>query len=213
MSTSLEQLQKALRELKLKNGEPTYEALARATHLSTTTIGDVFTGKRPAGWRSTSAVVKALDGDLEVFQILWDQARHGADRKEEAQPTASKPPADAEAATEPRGWLKQRRNQVILAAGGLVIVGLGVWFVVPQSSDPAASGCWRKYKVVKDGTVRSQDNQVILGEVRRGDEVRVDTLPEGAKNRRYEATVLRNQVKGWVVTANLDFEATVCDAS
>jgi hypothetical protein len=78
--------------------------------------------------------------------------------------------------------------------------------------EPDAGECWRKYEVVKDGTVRSQDNQTYLGDIRVGDEVRVDSLPEGAKSRRYEAVVLRTQVKGWVATANLDFVATVCDS-
>jgi hypothetical protein len=108
--------------------------------------------------------------------------------------------------------LKRRRNQALLALGCVAIVGLGAWLVVPQSGEPVAGGCWRKYKVVKDGTVRSQDNQLILGDVRRGDEVRLDSLPEGAKNHRYEVTVLRTQLKGWVVTGNLDFEATVCES-
>lgn len=213
MSKSLEQLQQALRELRLKKDEPTYEALARAANLSTTTIGEVFAGRKTAGWRSTSAVVKALGGDLEVFRTLWDQAKRGGDRKNGTQPIElAEAQAGAQVTTsQPWRWLKRRRSQVLIALVGVVIVGLGAWLVVSQSSELTANGCWRKYKVVKDGTVRSQDNQVVIGEVRRGDEVRVDSLPEGAKNRRYEAIVLRTQVKGWVVTANLDFEATVCD--
>lgn len=107
--------------------------------------------------------------------------------------------------------LKRHPKRVLLALGGAVIVGLGAWLVVPKSSDTAANGCRRKYEVVKDGTVRSQDNQTVIGDVRRGDEVRVDGLPRGAKNNRYEAIVLRTRLKGWVATASLDFETTVCD--
>jgi hypothetical protein len=95
---------------------------------------------------------------------------------------------------------------------GAVVAGLGGWLAVSHLGEPDAGECWRKYEVVKDGTVRSQDNQTYLGDIRVGDEVRVDSLPEGAKSRRYEAVVLRTQVKGWVATANLDFVATVCDS-
>jgi hypothetical protein len=99
---------------------------------------------------------------------------------------------------------------VLFVLLGAVVAGLGSWFAVSHWNELTANECWRKYKVVKEGAVRSQDNLTSLGDVRVGDEVRVDSLPEGAKNRRYEVLVLRTQVKGWVVTANLDFEATVC---
>jgi len=217
MSTSLERLQQALRELKLRKGEPTYGQLADATYLSTSTIGEVLTGRKPASWKSTSAVIKALDGDPEQFQTLWDQAKHGDGHNNGTQPVepaaAPQPQVGSQATTlQPRHWLKRRRTQVLVAFGGVAILGLSIWLVLPQPSESTADGCWRKYKVVKDGTVRSQDNQVIIGDVHRGDEVRVDHLPQGAKNRRYEVIVLGTQMKGWVVTANLDFEATVCDS-
>jgi hypothetical protein len=88
----------------------------------------------------------------------------------------------------PRG-LRRRRNQVVVVAA-LIVVAAGVGTFVALNSASSASGCWRKYIVNHAGSVRDRDQHVV-GEVRQGDEFRVDTLPATSKSPRYEGTVLR----------------------
>lgn len=56
-----------LRRLRLAHGGPTYEALARATGLSRSTIADAFSGNRVPSERTLFAVVSALGEDPEEW--------------------------------------------------------------------------------------------------------------------------------------------------
>jgi DNA-binding phage protein len=63
----------ALRELYWTAGAPSVRSIARATGdaLSHDTVYRVLTGPGLPRWEPLMFVVKALDGDVEVFRRLW----------------------------------------------------------------------------------------------------------------------------------------------
>lgn len=55
-------------------GRPSSRALAKCAHVSHTTVNDVINGHRIGGWSTVTAVVNALDGDMNVVrEILGDE--------------------------------------------------------------------------------------------------------------------------------------------
>lgn len=76
-----------LRRLRLARGGPTYEALARSTGLSRSTIADAFSGNRVPSERTLFAVVKALDEDPEEWMASREEIVSGREGDEADEPS------------------------------------------------------------------------------------------------------------------------------
>lgn len=78
-------LRSELRDLHLRAGEPSMRAIARRTDalshaLCHDTVHRVLTGTGVPRWDPLELVVKALNGDVERFRILWIAARRAEEQ-------------------------------------------------------------------------------------------------------------------------------------
>lgn len=73
----LGELLDALRQLHLTVGEPAVRQIARlsADQVGRDTVHRLLTTSKTPRWHTLAAVVRALGGDVERFQILWIAAR------------------------------------------------------------------------------------------------------------------------------------------
>jgi hypothetical protein len=61
----------ALRELRLRAGQPTTRLIAKGSGSSHTTVAETLSGKRIPSWPLVAGIVTYLDGDKERFRQLW----------------------------------------------------------------------------------------------------------------------------------------------
>jgi hypothetical protein len=72
----------ALRELHLHAGEPSTRWIARSTggKISHDTVHRTLTSTHLPRWDPLELVVKALNGDVETFRVLWMAARRAMEQ-------------------------------------------------------------------------------------------------------------------------------------
>ncbi|GAB3886200.1 hypothetical protein GCM10029964_050100 [Kibdelosporangium lantanae] len=222
-----------LRELRRRNGMPSYAELARRTGCPRSTLHDALRGNRLPALELTKAFVKACGEPDDVWEKRWVEAAaevdtghpKPSDQPPDAHqrssthplpdthqaPNADKPPAAGERPARrlrPARSVRSARSvrlPVVIAAVGLAAAGgaVAVW-VSTGSCEPT-----REYVVSQQGAVLDATG-VPVGEVQQGDVVRVASLAHDRYPHRYFATVTHTNVNGYVDEAKLTFNSTTC---
>jgi hypothetical protein len=63
---------RGLRELKERDGNPSFRELAKRTDLSHTVLAQAVTGPALPTWRVTAAFVEACGGDVDDWRTRWE---------------------------------------------------------------------------------------------------------------------------------------------
>jgi hypothetical protein len=135
----------ALREIRIKAGEPTYQKLAKSCHYSKTTLARAASGRNLPSLDVTLAFVQACGGDVKEWQARWEEVRQrsvvvpaveadfeqGAEFGRDASQVAEPPPLS-------RWRWRQRAGRVgLLISVAANIVLLAVVLMQPGSSPKA----------------------------------------------------------------------------
>jgi transcriptional regulator with XRE-family HTH domain len=191
-----------LRELRRRNGMPSYAELARRTGFPRSTLHDALRGDRLPALELTKAFARACGEPDEVWEKRWVEAASEVDGD---RPKPSDQRSDTDQGPADRRAARSVRLPVVIAAVGLAAAGgaVAVW-ASTGSCVPT-----REYVVSQQGAVLDATG-VPVGEVRAGDVVEVVSLAHDRYPHRYFAKVGRTGVNGYVDEAKLTFDTTTC---
>ena len=166
-----------LRELRSRAGCPSFRQLAKATNYSSSALAAATSGKRLPSQAIVRAFATGCGADPDDWAALLHQAVQTS-----AQPVIPVPPAVGDEAVSVRpGW----GRRIMVAAGGLVLLGAGVLIgiavrpgpvppaesghlaagraAVPRAvdgADPVAARCTRDAQLVRSAPIRAGGRQI-----------------------------------------------------
>ena len=166
MAESISELAAALRRLRLEQGGPTYEALARTAGLSRSTVAEAFAGGRLPSERTLFAVVDALGDDPAAWladramiaglgtsqQAAPDGLREGGSSGRPTSGATTTPVVDGRGEDVPAGWWDRTPTLRLLVPLLVVAVAIGAL---------ATRLWWPREVLVGAGAVRGRGDAMV----------------------------------------------------